>query len=565
LKNYLDGGEAILEAFRNLGIDYIMSSPGSEWGPLWEALARQKVGGKDGPTYVHCWHETLAVNLATGYTAATGRLQAVVLHTGVGVLQGANGIHGAQISETPMLVLSGEALTYGERPTFDPGRQWYTTLSVVGGPQRFAEPIVKWAQQAGSPETLYESIVRAGEMATRTPRGPTYLNVPIENMTQEWRKPAKLRKVPSTPKPRPAEGDVERIARRLIESRNPVIMAGALGRDPDGVAALVELAEFLAVPVVESTVADFANFPKDHGLHQGHNFQPLRDEADLVLTVRCRAPWYPPSNRPPNATVVAVDEYPYKEHMVYQNLHADDLLEGDAVASLRLLAEAVRASGIDASRVKERRSRWEAAHAKLRDASRAAEAEARKKRPIDPIWLCAALSEAMPDDAIYVEETTTHRGVVQRHLKWNEPGRYYKVPSGLGQGLGVALGVKLANPKRPVVSLIGDGAFLYNPVPQSLGLSMEAKLPILIVVFNNVGYQAMKNNQLEYYPDGAGKQNDLFYGMPINAPDYGEFVKPFGGYGRKVEDPADLVGALRDGLAAVESGKTAVINVVLAR
>lgn len=565
MKNYLDGGDAILEAIRNLGIEYIMSSPGSEWGALWEALARQKVEGTAGPTYVHCWHETLAVDLAIGYTAATGKPQAVVLHTGVGLLQGANGIHGAQMTETPMLVLSGEALTFGERASFDPGRQWYTTLSVVGGPQRFAEPIVKWASQAGSPETLYQQVMRAGELAQRLPKGPTYLNVPIETMIAEWKPPAALRKAPDAPKPRASDADIEKVAGLLVAAKNPLILAGALGRDPQGFAALVELAETLALPVVENIVADYANFPKDHPLHQGFDLKPFREDTDLVLSVRCRAPWYPPSNRPPRATVVAVDETPYKEHMVYQNLGADMMLEGDAVESVRLLAKEIRAGKVDTAKVEERRSRLAAAHAKLVDGYRSAEAAARTKRPIDPVWLCAALGETLPKDAIFVEETTTHRGVVQRHLRWNEPGRYIKAPSGLGQGLGVALGVKLANPKRPVVSLIGDGAFLYNPVPQSIGLAMEANLPILIVVFNNVGYQAMKNNQLEYYPDGAGKQNNLYYGMPIKGPDYAELAKPFGGWGRKVEDPADLPGAIRDGLAAVANGQLAILNVVLSR
>jgi len=64
MKNYLDGGEAILEAFRQLKIDYIMSSPGSEWSPIWEALARQKLENKAGPTFIESWHETLAVNMA---------------------------------------------------------------------------------------------------------------------------------------------------------------------------------------------------------------------------------------------------------------------------------------------------------------------------------------------------------------------------------------------------------------------------------------------------------------------------------------------------------------------
>ena len=77
-----DGGEAILEAFRNLGVDYIISSPGSEWAPVWDALARQKVNGTAGPTYINCWHETLAMDMALGYTRVTGKMQAVLLHAG---------------------------------------------------------------------------------------------------------------------------------------------------------------------------------------------------------------------------------------------------------------------------------------------------------------------------------------------------------------------------------------------------------------------------------------------------------------------------------------------------
>ncbi len=85
MKNYLDGGEAVVQAFRSLGVDYVMASPGSEWGSVWEALARQKVANTPGPVYLSCAHETLAVDLAIGYTVVTGRLQAVMLHTGVGL------------------------------------------------------------------------------------------------------------------------------------------------------------------------------------------------------------------------------------------------------------------------------------------------------------------------------------------------------------------------------------------------------------------------------------------------------------------------------------------------
>src|SRR2546428_2764854 len=139
MKNYLDGGEAILEAFRKLKIDYIMSSPGSEWSPIWEALARQQLGNKPGPTFVESWHETLAVNMASGYTLITGRPQAVLLHAGVGVLQGSMGIHGAMQNEIPMLVMSGESQTLGGDPDLDIEQQWYGGLS-PRGPRRVFWP-----------------------------------------------------------------------------------------------------------------------------------------------------------------------------------------------------------------------------------------------------------------------------------------------------------------------------------------------------------------------------------------------------------------------------------------
>ena len=184
MKTYMDGGEAILEAFRKLKIDYIMSSPGSEWSPVWEALVRQKLGNRAGPTYMDSQHETLAVNMATGYTLVTGRPQAVLVHAGVGLLQAGLGVHGALQAEVPMIVMSGESQTLGENPDLDIEQQWYGGLS-VGGAERYVENITKWSRQVTSPYTLYESVIRAGEMAQRTPKGPIYLNVALEHMLHD--------------------------------------------------------------------------------------------------------------------------------------------------------------------------------------------------------------------------------------------------------------------------------------------------------------------------------------------------------------------------------------------
>ncbi|MBT5050239.1 MAG: thiamine pyrophosphate-binding protein [Rhodospirillaceae bacterium] len=565
MQNAQDGGEAILEAFRNLHVDYILSSPGSEWGPVWEALARQKVGNKPGPTYLSCGHETLAVNLAWGYTTVTGRMQAVLLHAGAGLLQGSMGIHAANVTGTPMVVMSGESLSFGENPDFDPGRQWFGSLSIVGGPHRLMEPIVKWANQATSSATLYEQVVRAGEMAQRTPAGPTYVNVPIENMLHDWTPPDVLRDVPTAPKQRASDADIDAVAQKLVSAKKPLIITEAAGREPEGFAALVDLAELLAIPVVENSNGRFANFPKTHGLHQGFNVAAQMEGADLVLPIRSYAPWYPPSNGPKNATVVAIDECPVDGKRVYQNLQANAYLEGDVPSSLELLADAVRVIGFDSAAVEERRSSLQAAHDALHEDYREAEEKAAAESPIDPVHLCARMSAILPDNVVYVDETTTHRMPIQRHLQWNAPHDYIKVPTGLGQGLGTALGVKLACPDRPVVSIIGDGGFQYNPVTQSLSLSMAGGLPILIVVFNNQGYLAMKNNHHSYYPEATAAQNDLYLGHPIDDLDYAELVRPFGGVGLRVDDPAKLDGVLQEGLAAVEAGKTTIINAILCR
>jgi acetolactate synthase-1/2/3 large subunit len=562
-KERLDGGEAIVQAFRDLDIDYVFSSPGSEWSPLWEAFARQVANSGAGPTYLGCGHETLAVDLAMGYTMATGRMQAVVLHAGSGLMQGSMGIASALASATPMVVLSGECLGYGDQEEYDPGSQWYAYLGVVGGPQRLVEPVVKWAQQAASPATLYPMVVRAGELAQRLPAGPAYLSVPLETLMQGWSPPQKPRKVPRAPHPQAAEAEVKKVAQLLLRAQHPVIMTESGGREPEGYQALIELAELLSIPVAESPFSTVANFPKDNPLHQGFDAKPLLEQADLVLVVRNRVPWYPPKQRPERATVVVIDEAPFKMHMVYQNLQADLFLEGDVPSSLGRLADSVRAARPDPAQASARRARWGAAHRQLDEARAADEEKARRSSAIHPIALCAAMGEVLPQNSIYVDETTTHRGIVHRHVANRGQLSFVRTPSGLGQVLGLALGLKLACPDRPVVALVGDGAFLYNPVVPALAFGAAARLPIMVVVFNNRGYQSMRKNQLNDYPGGAGARHGLLYGSMLAGVDYEQLAAPFGAVGIRVSDPGDLKAALERGHAAVREGRTAIINAVL--
>jgi len=566
MKNYMDGGEAILEAFRKLKIDYIMSSPGSEWSPVWEALVRQKLGNRQGPAYIDCWHETLAVNMATGYTLITGRPQAVLVHAGVGLLQGSMGVHGALQSEVPMIVMSGESQTLGEDPALDIEQQWYGGLS-VGGIERFVENVTKWARAVTSPYTLYETVIRAGEMAQRTPMGPIYLNVALEHMLHDWTPPANDRDVPAAPRVQAHPGEIEKVAALLLAAKNPIVVAEQAGRNAAAFKALVELADLLAIPVTWGRGANFCNFPTDHPLYLGvANYKHLED-ADLILLAGGRVPWYPPHTRPGKGKIVAIHDNQFKGHMIYQNLHADVYLEGEIAASLQALAQAARAAkNIDADALNKRREKWSREHDAVMAGLKAEKAKARGNgKAIDPLALIDALGEVMPADTIFVDETIMHGPTLRQHLPFTTPQSFFRGFGGLGQGTGIALGMKLAAPERPVALLIGDGGFLYNPVIQALGASKQHGLPILIVIFNNKGYMAMQKGHVHHYPDGAAETAHMHLGSRLNGPDYETLGSHFGFHGERVDDPQALKAALQTAMQKVQDGNTAIVNVMLSR
>ena len=562
MKNYHDGGEAILEAIRQLKVDYVISSPGSEWAPFWEALARQKRDVTDGPIYMDCGHESIAVNMATAYTQITGRLQVVVLHAGAGIMQGSMAVNAAGAMETPLVVLSGEVLGYGEGD-FDPGSQWYRNLSVVGGTQRLIEPMVKWSQQVASIETLYESVVRAGEMAQRSPQGPTYLCIPMETMLEAWSKPDSLRSVPPAPKLAPLQSDIDRIAAAIATAACPVISVENLGPNREAFDALVELAELMAIPVVEGQGAFFGNFPKSNSLYLGQSIEPLLADLDLALLVESRAPWYPPSNIPKDARIISISANPLKEHMVYQTMHATDYLDGDPATTLRMLSAALRTLAPDGKAIETRRARWHQAHDALQTRLAKEEETAGASETITPPLVMKVLRDVLPTECCIVDETIVHQTGIREHLKWDDPLTFFRAPSGLGQGLGYALGVKLALPERAVAVTIGDGSFMYNPVVPTLALADEHGLPLLILVFNNSQYAVMKHFHKRFYPDGAAVSDDDYYGVNIKGPKYEEAARMVGGYERQVSDPGELPAVLAEAYACVQGGKSAIVNVIM--
>ncbi|MEK7210079.1 MAG: thiamine pyrophosphate-binding protein [Candidatus Binatota bacterium] len=565
----MHGGKALVKIFERAGVDYIFSSPGTEWPPVWEALAEAEERGDNRPRYINCRHEALAVAMASGYTKVTGRPQAVLLHATAGPLNAAMYLRAAYQERVPMVVCCGETAAFGEESRLpDPGNQWIHDLTDIGGPAELLRRCVKWSERVTSSTILVSSVERAMQIALEPPAGPVLLGVPFECLLDEVSLPEDNRPNRVARAIAVDEAAIQEAVDLLLRARSPVLVTEHVGRDASAVNPLVELCESLAIPVMESFRPAFLNFPRNHPLYLPYD--PRRIEsADLVLVADAVSPWYPISKGPKaGAKVVFLgDEYPYSR-LPFWGYKADLALIAPPAATLARLLGRVKASEAFAGNrpaYEERSRRIREEHDKQMTTLERDAVEHKNDIPVDPRWLCQALNESIPPNGVIVEETTVHRTLIQNMIPRTQPMSYIaRVTGGLGVSLGYALGAKLALKDRPVFVLIGDGGFHYNPVPSCLGLAQEYSLPIIVVVFNNQRYLSMERGLLRYYPDGAAKKSGVHFGSPILPnPDYRLYADIYGGYGVRVTDPKDIQPAVARALEHGAAGRLAVIDVVL--
>jgi acetolactate synthase I/II/III large subunit len=550
------GAEAVLVALQAMGVERIYASPGSDWAPLWEALAGHPPESGY-PRYISSRHEETAVAMAIGYAKASGKVAAVVLHTTVGALHAAMLLRAALHERIPLVVLAGESIGFAEQGSPPVGRQWLRLLADAGGPARLMEQCAKWTFGLNTALILPQTIQRACQIAMAAPRGPVFVSVPLEHL---------LETVPTAPPsaslPLPAvagEEALDQLAAALNAAREPVIITEEVGRDPDAVPALVEIAETLHAPVLEAWQPYYVNFPRTHPLAGGlayDDMPALLADSDTVLLVESVLPWHPPS-RITDKKILALGEEPLHTRLPFWGFRVDVLAVGEAAPSLRALTRKLAK--------RSPRQDWPARLAARRTALVEAGRVAGTRSPIESAWVGRALNAALPPDAIVVNETITHRVALHQQLERLGPGCFYEASyGGLGGGIGIALGVKSAHPDRTVVLTIGDGAFHYNPVVASFGAAQEHGLPIFVIVFNNAGYLSQKNDVLSSFPQGDAAAAGSVIGTAIRpSPDYPSLARAYDGVGERVGQPAEVPAALERGLAAVARGQLALLEVVL--
>lgn len=570
-ERYYTTSTAFLEALAEAGVKYVFANLGSDHPGLIEAMARARAEGRERefPELVVCPHETVAMSAAHAYALVSGGPSAVLVHVDAGTQNIGGAVGNAMRGRAPVLVFAGAAPSTmrGELPG---GRnEFIHWIQDVRDQRGIMRGYVKYDNEIRSGHGVKQLVRRALQIADSEPKGPVYLVGPREVMEE-----------PLTPDPadnsnklRPVEPAAltqevaDEIARALAAAEHPLVITGHLGRDPEAVPELVALADLLAIPVLESA-AFRMNFPADHPMHAGWQFttreqNPLLAEADVILVLDSDIPYIPANNGPsPDAAIYVVDTDPLKSSITMWDVPARRCAAASSRVALGQIASSVRANGFDAAAVEARRAAVTAAH----DAKRTAwdTLESAKDGQITPQYLTACVRDLLADeDALILTEAVTNFQVVAEHLRVNKPGALIGSGGGsLGWAGGGATGAKLASPERIVVSLVGDGTFLFGVPATAQWVSRRYNAPALTVIYDNRGWRAPKQSTLGVHPSGAAASADDFhvsFDPEVDLP--GVAVAAGAGFGKTVSDPAELPGVLKEALDVVHSGRSAVVSV----
>jgi acetolactate synthase-1/2/3 large subunit len=358
----------------------------------------------------------------------------------------------------------------------------------------------------------------------------------------------------------PSQEAIDAAADLLAGAQFPLVLTSALGRSPEAFAAFAALTEEFALPVAQGEPNDL-NLPSNHPMNLGFDVKALLPRADVVLVLDAPVPWVPKAVSPGrDAKIIHISPDPLQTQYPFRDFEADLLITGTTRGALPLLREALR-KRMKRDDVETRRKAIAALREELVAARRRALAAARARTPISTSHIAACLNELKTEDAIIINEL----GVPISQLQLTKQGSYMGslLAGGLGFGLGAALGAKLAAPGREVISIVGDGSYMFgNPLPFHY-VGRAESLATLTIIANNQSWHAVRASTLDVFPGGyAAKANTMPLTELKPSPDYEGVITTCGGVGEKVERPGDLPAALKRAFDAVRSGTPALLNVI---
>ena len=563
------GSDIVAEMLRRLGIEYISLMPGATFRGFQDSLVNYN--GNRHPQLLLCPDENSATALARGYARATGRPMAVALHDTVGLLLGSMAIFDAWCDRVPMLILGGGGPVDAarRRPLID----WIHHANTQA---EFVRPFTKWDDQPASLEALPESLLRAYKLATTEPCGPVY--VCLDRIIQETAVGSDIAlpvvgrfRAPEAPSARPEQ--VRSAARALVDARFPIAITDRAGKDVEAVRVLVELAELLAMPVVDQSWYR-RGFPTPHALDFAGAETRLLQAADVVIGVDAADLGGAIAGFDVDTVIsVSLDELVHRGQTAdYQVLPAVDLpILSSAAATLPALLEACRSMIDDGRRaaIEERRSSLAPLQAELRKAQAARVAANLEHPEITQERLVAELWQAVngEDHAILMGNVRSFApGVFTiadtgRDLSGEGGGAVgTQLPTALGSALALRGAVDV-----PIV-LTGDGDFMM--AAHSLWVAARYGIPALVVVMNNRSYLNDEHHQERIAVQRGRPVENAWIGMRLDdpVPDFAGQARAVGVEGiGPVKRPQDLAEAFAEGVRQVRAGACCVVDVWIRR
>jgi acetolactate synthase-1/2/3 large subunit len=551
--------EDYLDALAAHGIEHLFVNPGTDFPPIVEAFCRAARTNRKLPRPMVVPYESVAVAMAHGYTAVTGRPQAVMLHTNVGTANAINMLINASRDRVPML------LTSGRTPYTESGAEGSRSAHIQWAQEMFDQAgmlreLVKWDYEMRRGDQAASVVDRAMEIASASPQGPVYLSLPREVLAEPVSAAAESnrgrRACPRPPAPR--ADDIEMLADWIAEARNPLIITGMLGKDPQDSLVLARLAERYALPVIPYHTRYFA-LSADHPMFFGSLPAPFLEEADLVIVFETDVPWLPSKQAPGSAArIVHIGEDPLHARLPMRSFPSDLTLAATCLSVLEALEVALETRPVPHVAVRD---------ARLRDRSRLLHdgwkrevEQAGKAEAISLPWLNHCLREVIDSDTKVISEYSFR----QEYCPLANPGSLFALSNagGLGWGFPASLGIKLASPGSLVLSVLGDGAYMFSNPTACHYVSQMQNLPVLTIIYNNGLYGAVRHSTLDMYGHGLAAEADGRLLADLPAPSFEKIVAAHDGHGERVDKPADLPAALQRSAAAVRGGKQALVNVV---
>ncbi len=562
-----EGAEALIELFNANGVDYIFLNPGTDIFPIQEALSKFEALGKRTPGVILALHESVGMAAAHGYFRVSGRPQVVLVHVDLGTQQVGGALHNAHRGRIAVILCAGRPpLPFeGEKRG---GRSHYLNWIQDQRDQAgIVRNYVKWEYELHTNDNIHHVVQRAFQIASTEPCGPVYLSIPRDVLMEKIDKvrilPTARYAAASTP-----QADIAlltKVSEMLIEAESPLIIAGDSGRHPQSVASLVKLAETLGARVVTSQFR--VNFPTTHPLCAGVEQNPYLKDADVILVIDAEVPYVPVQAKPkPDAKIIHIDIDPVKQDMPMWSFPVDVLIGADSSKAIPVLCEIIRqkVTREQEAHFQARFKQYEYEHQKLRAERHTLATSKADRKPISPEWLCHCIDEVVDEDTIILNEAASNELTVARQIRRTRPGTLFgSGGSNLGWGLGAALGVKLAAPDSTVITLVGDGGFIFGCPIAALWAADKHHAPFLCVIFNDEQYYALKRNiRVAYGDESYSEKTGVWVGVHIApSPNYVLIAQSCNAHGQRVENPSDLKTALRSALQKVRGGKCVVLDV----